>query len=417
MADNLFYNLPMFLGVVEDRRDPQKMGRVRVRIFGVHSESKTEIPTEDLPWAVPCVGTFNMSYKPPLEGTWVFGVCIDGRDCQHPLILGVLPGMPTTHVDNTKGFNAESDSFPDFFSIWQPDINRLARAEDLENTIVFEKYSTKDEDEPKLAYNAEYPYNHVWESESGHVIEMDDTPGSERINIHHTTGTFDEYSQNGNKIQKVVGNRTTIVEKNDILSIYGDGTIKVKGTMNIIVEGDCNLTIDGTFTQNVHGDYILNTGGGVFINSRDAFFVKSSSNRQEAYLENISMYSANSITLQSTNNTIIHANTGVFSTYSKDDIIMETNGNYYLNTSGQTNIKSGGKVAAEGSRIDLNTDGAVSTDPYKSSLNRPFGALTVSRPLIGVEPIIRKFVNRITLEEEIYSSIEDDPVISEHDEG
>ena len=40
-----------FTGVVEDRDDPSKLGRVRVRCVGYHTDNKTKIPTEDLPWA------------------------------------------------------------------------------------------------------------------------------------------------------------------------------------------------------------------------------------------------------------------------------------------------------------------------------------------------------------------------------
>ena len=40
-----------FVGVVEDREDPERIGRVRVRCLGFHTEDKTSLPTEDLPWA------------------------------------------------------------------------------------------------------------------------------------------------------------------------------------------------------------------------------------------------------------------------------------------------------------------------------------------------------------------------------
>lgn len=48
-----------FRGVVENNNDPEKAGRVRVRIFGLHTEKKLKtetegIPTEELPWAEPC---------------------------------------------------------------------------------------------------------------------------------------------------------------------------------------------------------------------------------------------------------------------------------------------------------------------------------------------------------------------------
>ncbi len=41
-------------GVVEDRKDPLFLGRVKVRVIGWHTDDKTPnegIPTEDLPWA------------------------------------------------------------------------------------------------------------------------------------------------------------------------------------------------------------------------------------------------------------------------------------------------------------------------------------------------------------------------------
>ena len=40
-----------FIGVVEDRADPKKAGRVRVRCLGYHSAKTEDIPTADLPWA------------------------------------------------------------------------------------------------------------------------------------------------------------------------------------------------------------------------------------------------------------------------------------------------------------------------------------------------------------------------------
>ena len=40
-----------FTGVVEDRNDPSKLGRVRVRCVGHHTDDKSKIPTADLPWA------------------------------------------------------------------------------------------------------------------------------------------------------------------------------------------------------------------------------------------------------------------------------------------------------------------------------------------------------------------------------
>ena len=38
-----------FVGVVEDRKDPQTLGRLRVRCLGYHTEKIDDLKTEDLP--------------------------------------------------------------------------------------------------------------------------------------------------------------------------------------------------------------------------------------------------------------------------------------------------------------------------------------------------------------------------------
>lgn len=86
-----------FLGVVVNVNDPLKLGRVQVRIFGVHGDSLTDIPNGDLPWAqvvVPIteggssgIGT-NIGIKNQAQ---VFGVFMDGSHSQSPLVLGSIP--------------------------------------------------------------------------------------------------------------------------------------------------------------------------------------------------------------------------------------------------------------------------------------------------------------------------------------
>lgn len=81
-------------GVVEDRNDPLKAGRIRVRIIGWHPESLTELPTAQLPWAIVLLPTSGAKgFSGPKEGDWVHGHFLDGESGQQPVVVGVYPGM------------------------------------------------------------------------------------------------------------------------------------------------------------------------------------------------------------------------------------------------------------------------------------------------------------------------------------
>jgi hypothetical protein len=84
-----------WLGVVENRDDPLKIGRVQARIFGWHTPDLKLIPTKDLPWAHPILPGNNADdFKTPKEGAYIFGFFLDGPSGQFPSYLGVMPGIP-----------------------------------------------------------------------------------------------------------------------------------------------------------------------------------------------------------------------------------------------------------------------------------------------------------------------------------
>lgn len=123
--DNLFARDGFYwwVGVVEDRKDPLKLGRCRVRVLGYHIENKRELPTQDLPWAMPMqpitsAANSGKGQTPlgPLEGTWVVGFFADGADCQQPIMMGTMGGIPETSVacasqnsNETNSANSQKD--------------------------------------------------------------------------------------------------------------------------------------------------------------------------------------------------------------------------------------------------------------------------------------------------------------------
>lgn len=106
--------------------------------------------------------------------------------------------------------------------------------------------------EPNPAYNAQYPYNHVYESESGHVTEIDDTPQAERLHWFHRAGTFTEIYPDGRKVNKVTNNCYDIV--------YGHNHELVKRSKYVNVDNSYQLYVNHSDSST--GDYYLKVGAG-----------------------------------------------------------------------------------------------------------------------------------------------------------
>ncbi len=82
------------IGIVEDNNDPEKFGRVRVRIFDIHGNDKVRIPTDKLPFAHVLHAANNKSkFETIAIGDWVYVTTLDGQNAQEILVLGVLPGL------------------------------------------------------------------------------------------------------------------------------------------------------------------------------------------------------------------------------------------------------------------------------------------------------------------------------------
>lgn len=112
--------------------------------------------------------------------------------------------------------------------------------------------------EPESAANTDfqpsYPYNNIQQTESGHSFEMDDTPGRERVRLHHRSGTFVEMHPNGDEVHKVYGDGYEITIKNKNVLIQGVCNITIQGDSILHVQGDSYSQVDGTVYQNVKGN-------------------------------------------------------------------------------------------------------------------------------------------------------------------
>ena len=132
-----------------------------------------------------------------------------------------------------------------------------------------ETVQTWDEIDPKSNTASIYPYNHVHESESGHVHEIDDSVGGERLLKYHMSGTFEEIHPKGDKMVKVVGDNYEI--------ICGDSNVFIVGDANITVSKNLRMKVDGDYVLEVGGDYTQRIGG----NQRTKIGVKGGGNKYE----------------------------------------------------------------------------------------------------------------------------------------
>ena len=248
--DNSFNNSSLkpewFMGVVEDRQDPLNLGRIRVRIFGRHSDNKQLVPTNTLPWSQVLLPTNNSNPYPCREGDQVLGMFLDGKNAQISLILGTYPRIPQEHADTNKGFNdvrtaeqlakapVKPNESPTNYprNLDEPTSSRLYRNESTDNSIVSLKESRRIPEEPSSGYAAIPPYNNVYESESGHAIEIDDTPGAERLHFYHRSGSYVEYEANGDRVERIQNDKFTVVIGNDTVYVEGDVNVKVNGNLN-----------------------------------------------------------------------------------------------------------------------------------------------------------------------------------------
>lgn len=292
-----------WIGVVENRQDPMGLGRCQVRIFGFHSKDLADIPSADLPWAQPVHSLNNQTFSTPKEGDFVFGFFLDGNFGQQPIMMGIIPGVPVVQYPPTAGFTDQrtdddlvnapkkpasvtyafdgtgvqieekdtSDGLRNPQHLDEPTHSRLSRNSNIEDTIVAQRRKSvvtdviginqTTWDEPFPAYDAKYPYNKVFETESGHALELDDTPKAERVHIAHRSGTFQEIYPSGTKVEKIVKNNYQLILSDDHLYVVGKVNITIESDANIRVVGDVNLQGENDLNAIISGDSSVTIAG------------------------------------------------------------------------------------------------------------------------------------------------------------
>ena len=307
-----------FIGVVENNVDESREGKIQVRAFGIHG-SHSDIKTKDLPWAICASGNYDPNNPPPPLNAFVYGMFLDGRMAQHPLILGLIPGKYNEEMDPIQdgyGVIAEKDGdllggtyAPRQFNAGGgPD--KLATSEKLLETYLLamaanrvhdQKIANTDEtwSEPPPAYAAKYPYNKVIKT-SRHSIEIDDSPGAERIMIHHNAGSYIQIDAKGSVTERAEADRyeVNIGTKHES---SGHSVVTINGNAHVYVKGNKTEEIEGDYRMLVHGNAEFGVGGQMNLNGGEQVQLRGGDVKLEANAGIMTILGKKEIQLESTN--------------------------------------------------------------------------------------------------------------------
>ena len=257
----------IYLGVVENNSDPDKTGKVQVRIAGIHSpkkvKGKTEgIPTSELPWALPMMpmaGVSGLGYNGvPKQGDWIALFFIGGNH-NNPVYFGSLKGTPISPIDTDIGFNDPDGEYPK--ETGEPDWNKEARGDGAE-TLKDIKDANLETYEPASPAEPAYPNNTVFETpDDGIVVEYDSTPTKERWHVFHKASkSYIEIHPNGDMVMKSTNNKFEITTKDRKIFVKGNDIQQVDGALELNVGG--TATIDATGKATFKGNEAEIDGGG-----------------------------------------------------------------------------------------------------------------------------------------------------------
>jgi len=222
------------------------------------------------------------------------------------------------------GFKDPNKQYPKAEYTGLSDINKLAVGDTSHKIFKVKKNKKIDNiplasskqtwNEPSPAYGAGYPYNQVIETEAGHVIELDNTPGAERIQVFHKSGSYIEIDVNGSMVRKTVGENYEITDRNNFVYVKGAHSLTVEGQTNILVKSDAKIQVDGDLSVTSHGSTMVQTARTATIIAEDLVVTAAKS---------LTLTSEGSVNIQG-KNINLYAKDGSITEVATKDISLET---------------------------------------------------------------------------------------------
>lgn len=229
-------------------------------------------------------------------------------------------------------------------------------------------------DQPVNTFHAKYPFNKVYESESGHVVEVDDTPGAERINIWHKSGTFMEIDSVGNMVRRSSASLYEIVDRNGYLYVQGQCNLSVGGSCNLMVSADANIEVTGDANITVGNDVTLEAAGRLSMSAGEAIDLRSPKiyieADEELHLTSGTKMNAQAPTINIKGDDHIKVQTALMDMkvtgpmhLQPKSLDVHVDGNLVVNTGGKSDFKSSGDITLDAAaKLSLRAAGDVRMD-------------------------------------------------------
>lgn len=381
-------NFPGFYrGVVLDNIDPDKNGRCKIRIAGVHSPDLTSasaITKDMLDWAEQASPVFGEgisaggSFSVPKIGShvWVF---FEGGNYRKPIYFAYSFGLPGETYSNQRAFPVLAD--PNKVQSGNSDFvksdGNSTYDNRKENVITGISTGSGSWDEPAPQTPADYGENIYLTSPSGVGIEIDTKVQSQRFTIHHPSGSFSEFQLKGDVIRKSAQNTYNITHCRSYSYSKGDNINCTDGARIKYTKLDQTHQIDGNDTLKVKKDQkiTISQSQTVEVDLNQTTTVKGWQNIQVGAIQTIEVLGAGqqikisgwqSETIGGAQNLIIkgaqtvsvtgittHKHSGTFKEINVGGKTINNFGTYSVSTMGATTLFSGGIMTITGSLIFL----------------------------------------------------------------
>lgn len=417
----------IYFGIVESRKDPLKLGRVQVRVFGLHTDKNTYpgIPTSYLHWSTVVTPSTSSSMsgigQTPniVEGSMVM-VLFNDESLQYPVVLGTVPGLNQEFLmkvsgvevprgDKLMGFQDPDNNFP--YEHYKKGDNGtsdlpMGAVEDQDNEIGFDRTDDGAQSNPLFGFQEpedlrkyhKYPHNQIRQSERGHFEEWDNTYGNERINKQHRSGTFEEIRPDGTRVQKIVNQDYTIISTNQYIHIKatepsprdkGDNTQEPYtanswGWDNVNEPPPESPTPTTPFGRHIHIDgvddlYVKDNKNvhivgnhNVTIEGNETVYIKG--NQSITVDGNVDLTVGGNVTADITGN--VAATIGGY-------VTADITGDFTVNNNITTMTASGGQYTVNSSQINLNGNVAISGTLNVTGVQTNASSITASGEVTG----------------------------------